>query len=252
MTNHTATRRPQPSRPGSVRLRLIALVATACTLSLAVLPAVAGARNRPSTGRRHLTLRHHGLRRAYVGADSMIARPAGISRHHVLTALAHPPACAGSHVRISRVPRAEVRHAVNCLINIQRRDRGLPALRGNRRLNQSAQTWTNVMVRHRAFSHGADFAARINAVGFDWTRIGENIATGYRTPSGVVRAWMASTGHCQNILNPMFREDGTGVDLGEAMPDDRGTWTMDFGLLIHQNAASANWAPAEGCPYVGA
>jgi uncharacterized protein YkwD len=232
MTNHTATRRSVTLRPGTVRLRLLALVATACALSLAALPAIAGARIRPTAGLRHAHHRHQRRARAVMRTS----------------ATSHAT-CVGAHVRISRVPRSEVRHVVNCLINVQRRVHGLPALRGNRRLNSSAQRWTNTMVRHRAFSHGADFASRISAVGFDWSRIGENIATGYRTPSRVVRAWMASTGHCQNILNPTFREEGLGVARGEAMPHDRGTWTMDFGLRMNQRINSDNWAAAEGCPY---
>ena len=111
--------------------------------------------------------------------------------------------------------------------------RGLPGLRENARLNRSAQGWTNVMVTHRDFSHGADFAARISAVGFDWSNVGENIATGYATPVAVVKAWMASKGHCQNILNPQYRYVGTGVQttpsVGWLQHAGPGTWTQDFG-----------------------
>jgi hypothetical protein len=62
---------------------------------------------------------------------------------------------------------------------------------------------------------------------------------------------MASTGHCQNILNPQYRYVGTGVS-GNAISGystGSGTWTQDFGLLMGQHAASGNWGPAEGCPY---
>jgi uncharacterized protein YkwD len=107
------------------------------------------------------------------------------------------------------------------------------------------------MVSHRDFSHGTDFSARISAVGFDWSNVGENIATGYKTPTSVVRAWMASTGHCQNILSPTFREVGTGLDDRSisGFSNSAGTWTQDFGLIMGQHAASGNWGPADGCPY---
>jgi uncharacterized protein YkwD len=107
------------------------------------------------------------------------------------------------------------------------------------------------MVNSRDFSHGTDFAARISAVGFDWSNVGENIATGYRTASTVVRAWMASPGHCQNILSPIYREVGTGVrDRPIAgYSSSTGTWTQDFGLLMNQPAASDNYGPADSCPY---
>ena len=158
--------------------------------------------------------------------------------------------CAGAHTPIVASSRAALKRAVVCLINGQRRERGLPRLAANGRLNRSAQRWTNVMVDDRAFTHGADFASRITAVGFNWSNVGENIATGFATPASVVRAWMASTGHCQNILNPDFRFVGTGVDAASAGAGEApGTWTQDFGLLMGQRPASGNWGPAGGCPY---
>ncbi len=169
----------------------------------------------------------------------------------VSAAGAHSPGCAAAHTTIAHASRADLQRAVVCLINQQRHTRGLPGLRENSRLNRSAQGWTNVMVTHRDFSHGADFAARISAVGFDWSNVGENIATGYSTPTGVVKAWMASKGHCQNILNPVYRYVGTGVSDNSISGYSTlaGTWTQDFGLLMGQHAASGNWGPAEGCPY---
>ncbi len=166
-------------------------------------------------------------------------------------AAAHTRGCAKAHTSIRRTSRAQLQRAVVCLINKQRRRRGLPGLRESGRLNRSAQGWTNVMVTHRDFSHGADFARRISAVGFNWSNVGENIATGYTTPSSVVKAWMASKGHCQNILNPVYRYVGTGVSDNSISGYSTlaGTWTQDFGLLMGQHAASGNWGPAEGCPY---
>ena len=106
------------------------------------------------------------------------------------------------------------------------------------------------MVRHADFSHGTAFMDRITAAGFHWSNVGENIATGYETPSAVVAAWMASQGHCANILNPVYREVGTGVALapvrGAANID--GTWTQDFGLVMGQHPASADFRPGRGLP----
>jgi uncharacterized protein YkwD len=159
--------------------------------------------------------------------------------------------CAQAHSPIAATPRAELQSAVVCLINQQRHERGLPGLRENARLNRSAQGWTNTMVSSRDFSHGADFAARISAVGFRWSTAGENIATGFNTPAAVVRGWMASTGHCQNILNPRYRSVGTGVSRRSiaGVSSGGGTWTQDFALGMGQAPASDNWGPAEGCPY---
>jgi uncharacterized protein YkwD len=159
--------------------------------------------------------------------------------------------CKHANTRIGATSRRVLQRAVVCLINRQRTERHLPRLHMNRRLNRSAQGWTNEMVRYESFSHGADFAARISAVGFNWSDAGENIATGFRTPAAVVRGWMASTGHCQNILNPVFADVGTGVSERSiaGFSSGAGTWTQDFGLKMGANAPSGNWGPASGCPY---
>ena len=159
--------------------------------------------------------------------------------------------CAQANSRITTTSRPALQRAVVCLIDQQRSERGLPALAENARLNRSAQGWTNTMVSLRDFSHGADFAARISATGFRWSSVGENIATGFNTPARVVRGWMASTGHCQNILNPRFRYVGTGVSRRPiaGVSSGGGTWTQDFGLGMGQSPASGNWGPAQGCPY---
>jgi len=182
----------------------------------------------------------------------LVASLSAVSLGSVATASAH--GCRASHTTIVHSSRAQLQRAVVCLINQQRHHRGLPSLHESSQLNRSAQGWTNVMVTHREFAHGADFASRISAVGFDWSNVGENIATGFPTPVAVVRAWMASKGHCQNLLNPQYRDVGTGVSDNSIAGHSTlaGTWTQDFGLLMGQHAPSGNWAPAEGCPYTHA
>ena len=151
---------------------------------------------------------------ATLGGLATVAVPAASAqRHHRHQAV---QGCAAAHAYISSAARSELQGAVVCLVNAQRTSRGLPALRESGRLNRSAQGWTNVMVRGHNFTHGADFAARISAVGFSWSMAGENIAAGFQTPTAVVRAWMASPGHCRNLLSPSFLDVGTGVSSGSA------------------------------------
>jgi len=144
-----------------------------------------------------------------------------------------------------------MRAAVVCLINQQRAMHGLPALRVSAKLNDSAQNWNQWMVSTGNFTHGSDFAGRISAVGYDWQTAGENIATGFATPRQVVTAWMASPDHCRNILDPSFRDIGTGVTAAAVgtWATQPSTWTNDFGLLMSQKAPSSNTAPQNGCPY---
>ncbi len=141
--------------------------------------------------------------------------------------------------------------AVVCLINQQRVSRGLPALTESAQLDRSAQSWNDSMVASGDFTHGSNFAGRISAVGYDWQTAGENIATGYLTPAQVVSAWMASSGHCQNILDPSFRNVGTGETPSPVgnWASGPATWTQDFGLLMSQSPLSTNTGPQNGCPY---
>jgi uncharacterized protein YkwD len=156
-------------------------------------------------------------------------------------------ACAGASTAVADSTTQASRATVVCLINRQRTSRGLPALSADSQLDRSAQGWTNEMVSHHEFTHGANFTERISAAGFHWSQAGENIASGFATPTSVVAGWMASAGHCENILSPAFREVGTGVSPGATVVSP-GTWTQDFGLLMGQHPAGSG-APAAGCPY---
>jgi len=144
-----------------------------------------------------------------------------------------------------------MRAAVVCLIDKQRVERGLPALTVSAKLNSSAQSWNDSMVAGGDFSQGTDFARRISAAGYDWQTAGENIATGYPTPQAVVAGWIASTDHCRNILDPSFRNVGTGETPAPVggWAGGPATWTQDFALPMGQRPASRNWGPADGCPY---
>jgi len=74
------------------------------------------------------------------------------------------------------------------LTNAERAKRGLPALRLDRRLMESARRQANWMARTGIFKHGSSGHA-------------ENIAMGQRSSLAVVMAWMNSSGHRQNMMN---------------------------------------------------
>ncbi|HEY2772212.1 MAG TPA: CAP domain-containing protein [Solirubrobacteraceae bacterium] len=179
-------------------------------------------------------------------AAGTAAAPAAASgpRAHIAT----HRACANQNVNAAKAPAQLVRDAVVCLVNQQRSRNGLPKLHESRLLDRSAQHWAHTMIASGDFTHGASFSARISAVGFAWSSAGENIASGYPTPRAVVGAWMASTGHCQNILNPTFTRVGTGVTPHTVGGYSGGaTWAQDFALPRGARAPSHNWGPASRC-----
>jgi uncharacterized protein YkwD len=122
------------------------------------------------------------------------------------------------------------------LTNVQRQQAGLASLTLNQNLNASAQAHTNDMAFNDFFAHtgsnGSSFADRVRSAGYNYSFTAENIAAGYATPSSVVKAWMNSSGHRANILNPNLRELGVGFYFLENDPGTttyRYYWTQNFG-----------------------
>jgi uncharacterized protein YkwD len=82
------------------------------------------------------------------------------------------------------------------------------------------------------FSHdsqdGRSMVDRINATGYSWSTVGENIAAGYDTVQSVVDGWMSSDGHCANLMNPRFTEFGLACARNSASTY-RIYWTQNLG-----------------------
>ena len=100
------------------------------------------------------------------------------------------------------------------LVNEIRRENGLKPLTANWELSRVARYKSEDMANNRYFSHtsptyGTPFQM-IRSFGLTYRSAGENIAYGQRTPAAVVDAWMNSSGHRANILNPSFTQIGVG------------------------------------------
>ena len=159
--------------------------------------------------------------------------------------------CANANRPVARLSLSAMRAAVLCLVNQQRTGRGLPALHESAKLDRVAQNWAGWMRANGDFSHGSDWTARFSAVGYQGQTEAENIGTGPGTPAGLVRMWMGSRFHCQNILYPAFSQVGTGGVPGVIGRRGRsgGTWTQDYGLPMLAFPVSQNMGPMNGCPY---
>lgn len=166
--------------------------------------------------------------------------------HHREIKTVSASSCANAFLPVTSSPSPAIKSAVVCLINQQRTSRGLGALRANSHLDLSAQRWTQTLVATHQFTHGSNFSARISAAGYDWSVAGENIATGYRTAEAVVQAWMASPGHCRNILDPDYGAVGTGIVDAAISPysSHPASWTQDFALPMGGHLSN-NWGPAD-------
>ncbi len=105
------------------------------------------------------------------------------------------------------------------LVNLERTSRGLVPLGFAPELNVAALAHTQRQAADGDIYHtdpldGSDPGDRITRAGYAFSTWGENVAAGYRSADAVMAGWMASPGHCRNILNPAFTELGVGHVTG--------------------------------------
>lgn len=90
----------------------------------------------------------------------------------------------------------------------------VPALAWESRLAQAAYDHSLDMATQNYFSHtsqdGRTLGQRVTATGYGWQAIGENIAAGYGRTQTVVDGWMASDGHCANLMSSSYTQMGLG------------------------------------------
>jgi uncharacterized protein YkwD len=83
-------------------------------------------------------------------------------------------------------------------------------------LGRAARSHTADMMRHGYFAHG-DFGGRMLAFHVHGAMIGENLAWGsgpYAQDASIVQEWLASPGHRENLLSPVYSRIGIGLMRG--------------------------------------
>ena len=115
------------------------------------------------------------------------------------------------------------------LVNVERQKQGLGKLSLNAKLSNVATLKSQDMINKNYFDHtsptyGSPFDM-MKQFNISYKTAGENIAKGQKTPAEVVKAWMNSQSHRENILNKNYTEIGIGV-----AKDANGTlyWTQMF------------------------
>src|SRR5690606_1626745 len=119
-----------------------------------------------------------------------------------------------------------IEQAVLELTNAERQKAGLQPLQFDTKLMNSARQKSTDMAKNNYFSHtsptyGSPFD-QMKANGITYRAAAENIAMGQRSAEEVVKAWMESPGHRQNILTPEFTHIGIGYDA------NGNYWTQQF------------------------
>jgi hypothetical protein len=135
-----------------------------------------------------------------------------------------------------------VSDVIFCLTNQVRASFGLPALRRDARLDAAARLHSQDMSARAYFAHvtpeGLTPSDRATAHGY-FSGVGENIAYGYRNAAEAMIGWMASAGHCRNIL-------GSARDIGIGTA---GAATPYFTQTLGDYDFGASAAASAACPY---
>jgi len=121
--------------------------------------------------------------------------------------------------------------------NAERVKAGLQPLKVNIKLAASAKFKVEDMFYNQYFAHDSPSGIAIGdlaaSVGYEFIAIGENLALGnFENDEDLLNAWMNSSGHRENILNPKYTEIGVAVAKGTF--EGKTTWmaVQHFGLPI--------------------
>ena len=102
----------------------------------------------------------------------------------------------------------------------------------NTALASAADGHSRAMAQLKFFDHkgrdGSTPGDRAELAGYTGSAIGENIAAGQDTPVKVLEGWLASPGHCANLMNPQFRDLGAGY-AADSKSEAGIYWTALFG-----------------------
>ncbi|MEZ7128927.1 CAP domain-containing protein [Nonomuraea sp. AD125B] len=122
-----------------------------------------------------------------------------------------------------------VENEVVRLTNAERAKGGCGPLTHDAKLRRAAFGHSADMAKNDYFEHdsqdGRDMVDRIRATGFTGSAWAENIAMGQRTAAEVVKGWMNSDGHRENIMNCAYTHIGVGAAKNGQGPL---YWTQDF------------------------
>lgn len=116
------------------------------------------------------------------------------------------------------------------LVNKERKKYHLKPLQIDTALSYTARVKSEDMRDNNYFNHNSPKYGSpkqmVNDFGISYHYgVGENIAFGQKTPEEVVKAWMNSPGHRENILNKKYTHIGVGYTTG----GEYGTyWTQQF------------------------
>lgn len=140
------------------------------------------------------------------------------------------------------------------LTNDLRKQYGLPPLNENPLLKEAAKEKALDMIQNKYFAHYSPTGVSpwyfIEKSGYDYHYAGENLAMNFFDSEEVVRAWINSPTHRDNLLNQKYEEIGIAVLSGDITGDNLSKIVVVqmFGSQIKKPTGIAKIAQAEEPP----
>jgi uncharacterized protein YkwD len=151
-------------------------------------------------------------------------------------------ACGAEQSAPTSANSTQISDAIFCMTNQVRASYGLPAFRRDARLDAAARLHSADMATRDYFAHvtpeGLTPTDRAAAQGYT-VGVGENIAYGYPSAAAAMIGWMASDGHCRNIL-------GSAQDIGIGTS---GAGTPYYTMALGDYGFGTSSPARDGCPY---
>lgn len=108
-----------------------------------------------------------------------------------------------------------------------------PPVAWSDKLAQAADAHAREMVARDVLSHaganGRMVDDRVDAAGYDWASVAENIAGGYASIDAVVAGWVKSPSHCRNLMSPTLSDAGLACVPGRAASTYPNYWALNLG-----------------------
>lgn len=136
------------------------------------------------------------------------------------------------------------------LTNKERQNNGIAPLSFNEKLTDAAIKKAQDMFEYDYWAHNSPGGKTpwvfIKASGYKYVYAGENLARGFSSAEDVVKAWMASPDHRNNMLSSNYRDVGFAATIGELngeetvlIVEELGNLNMPISRSITQAVATA-------------
>lgn len=136
----------------------------------------------------------------------------------------------------SNIPASEIIR----LTNIERQNRNLPTLRLDEKLSEAASKKAADMFNKNYWAHVAPDGTQpwsfINTAGYSYRYAGENLARDFTNSEAVVKAWIASPSHKDNLLSSRYQDIGVAVVDGKLDGKETTLVVQMFGTKLSAQA----------------